>query len=60
MTETIKRLGSIIGNFVKEKSKMVILFNEDTRKEPHEEEEHYSEMLYELPFGKYYHIYCSF
>lgn len=60
MTETIKRIGSIIGNFVKEKSKMVGLFNEDTRKEPYEEEEHYSEMLYELPSGKYYHLYIAY
>lgn len=59
MTETIKRLRSIIGNFVKEKLKMVGLFNEDTRKEPYEEEEHYSEMLYELPPGKYYHLYIA-
>lgn len=57
MTETIKRLGSIIGNFVKEKSKIVGLFHENTRKEPHDEEEQYSEMLYELPPGKYYHLY---
>lgn len=57
MTETIKRLGSIIGNFVKEKSKMLGLFNEDTRNEPYEEEEHYGEMSYELPSGKYYHLY---
>lgn len=59
MTETIKRLGSIIGNFVKEKSKMVGLFNEDTRKEPHYDEEQYGEMSYELPSGKYYHLYIA-
>lgn len=57
MTETIKRLGSIIGNFVKEKSKIVGLFHEDTRKEPHDKEEQYNEMLYELPPGKDYHLY---
>uniref|UniRef100_A0A8W8J5X0 TIR domain-containing protein n=1 Tax=Magallana gigas TaxID=29159 RepID=A0A8W8J5X0_MAGGI len=59
MTETIKRLGSIIGNFVKEKSKIVGLFHEDTRKEPYDEEEQYSEMLYELPPGKDYHLYIA-
>lgn len=59
MTETIKRLGSIIGNFVKEKSKMVGLFYVDARKEPYEEEEQYSEMLYELPPGKYHHLYIA-
>lgn len=59
MTETIKRLGSIIGNFVKEKSKMVGLFYVDARKEPYDEEDQYSEMLYELPPGKYHHLYIA-
>lgn len=59
MTETIKRLGSIIGNFVKEKSKMMGLFYVDARKEPYDEEDQYSEMLYELPPGKYHHLYIA-
>lgn len=48
MTETINRLGSIIGNFVKEKSKMVGLFYVDARKEPYDEDDQYSEMNYLL------------
>lgn len=39
MIEMIKCLGSIIGNFVKEKLKMVGLFYVDVRKELYEEEE---------------------